>query len=74
MFIDSLLANHVVQDSHGMMDSLCDDFLEAFAHVKQQVVLDFSHARREVNKIAYSLANLVVISKDVMIWKSDFPT
>ncbi|XP_057811420.1 uncharacterized protein LOC131025639 [Salvia miltiorrhiza] len=73
VYSDSLLAIHVLQDSHHGSDSLCDDLWEVFSHARTFVVVDFLHARREANRAAHELARLSVSVSDVMIWKSGFP-
>ncbi|KAL6542972.1 hypothetical protein OROHE_010492 [Orobanche hederae] len=74
LFTDSLLAVHVVNDTYKGLNSLCDDLFDAFAHARQNVVLDFRHARREANRAAPQLARFAFSSPDVMIWKADFPS
>ncbi|XP_057808734.1 uncharacterized protein LOC131023209 [Salvia miltiorrhiza] len=73
LYSDSLLAIHLLQETHHGSDSLCDDLWEAFQHVRHHVVLEFFHARREANRAAHELARFSVSCQDVMIWKSDFP-
>ncbi|XP_057793037.1 uncharacterized protein LOC131009639 [Salvia miltiorrhiza] len=74
LFSDSLLAIHVLHDDFSGSDSLCDELWEVFVYARKHVVVDFFHARREANRAAHELARFAVVSNDVMIWKSGFPS
>ncbi|XP_057809015.1 uncharacterized protein LOC131023489 [Salvia miltiorrhiza] len=66
LYSDSLLAIHVLQEESWGSD-LREELREALDQARENVVLEFFHARREANRAAHELARLALFVSDVMI-------